>query len=379
LDPCPGGSTGEKLLLCVEYAHPEPHLHTELFVKFSRDFNDPIRDERGKHEMEGEVRLAATSRLPGFPINVPTVYFADYHHESRTGILITERILFGRGGIEPHHPKCLDHELAEPVAYYRAIVKSLARVAAAHKSGRLAPEVVARFPFDPQAAAGNPLPYSEQQLRARVAQYADFVARCPQLFPTNLTSPTFFAKLEREVGRFLAHESTIKRFLQSDPQLIALCHWNANIDNAWFWRDDAGVLQCGLLDWGHANQMNVAFALWGSLCAAGLDIWDHHLHMLLVLFADELHEHGGPRLDAEELNLHIELYAAMMGLGYLLDSPSRILLRLPEAIGASGPRDPVFLQSETARNQLHISQVFLNLWQTHDLGASLDRLLARQR
>jgi hypothetical protein len=126
--------------------------------------------------------------------------------------------------------------------------------------------VVARFPFDPQAAAGNPLPYNEQQLRARVAQYADFVARCPQLFPTNLTSPTLFAKLDREVGRFLAHESTIKRFLQSDPKLIALCHWNANIDNAWFWRDEAGVLQCGLLDWGHANQMNVAFALWGS-CA----------------------------------------------------------------------------------------------------------------
>jgi len=49
-----------------------------------------------------------------------------------------------------------------------------------------------------------------------------------------------------------------------------------------------------------------------------------------------------------------------------------------EAIG-EGPRDPVFLESDTARNQLHISQVFLNLWQTHDLGASLDRLLARQR
>jgi hypothetical protein len=318
------------------------------------------------------------SRLPGFPINVPTVYFADYHHESRTGVLITERILFGCGGIEPHHPKCLDHQLAEPLAHYRAIVKSLARVAAAHKSGRLASQVAARFPFDSQAAAANnSIPYSEQQLRTRVAQYADFVARCPQLFPANLASPTFFAKLDGEVGRFLDHEPTIKRFLQSEPNLIALCHWNANIDNAWFWRDASGVLQCGLLDWGHANQMNVAFALWGCLCAADLDIWDNHLQMLLILFADELYECGGPRLDVEELTLHIELYAALMGLAYFLDSPSRILLRLPEAISASGPRDPVFLRSETARNQLHISQVFLNLWQTHDLGASLDRLLER--
>jgi hypothetical protein len=83
------------------------------------------------------------------------------------------------------------------------------------------------------------------------------------------------------------HEPTIKRFLQSDQKLIALCHWHANIDNAWFRRDDSGVLQCGLLDWGHANQMNVAFALWGCLCTAGLDIWDHHPQMLLVLFGRE--------------------------------------------------------------------------------------------
>ena len=38
----PGGSTGRKLLLlCVR---PAPRLHTELFVKFSRDFADPLRD-----------------------------------------------------------------------------------------------------------------------------------------------------------------------------------------------------------------------------------------------------------------------------------------------------------------------------------------------
>jgi hypothetical protein len=376
-EPCPGGSTGQKLFLAVEYEQPAPHLHSELFVKFSRDFTDPVRDERGKHEMEGEVRFAAISRLPGFPINVPVAYFADYHHPSHTGILITQRIAFGTGGVEPHHAKCLDHELAEPVAHYRVIVKSLARVAAAHRSGRLSPEIASRFPFDPEAAAAsNPITYDEQQLRDRVTQFAGFVARCPQLFPANIT-PGFFEKLEREAVRFLEHEAAIRRFLQSNPDLIALCHWNANIDNAWFWRDASGALQCGLMDWGRAGQLNVAFSLWGSLSAASLDIWDHHLDELLTLFVDELHEHGGPCLDRAELTLHLEFYIAMMGLTYFLDSPSRILLRLPAAVEASGPHDPVFRNSDTARNQLHISTVFLNLWQTHDFGASLDRWLQR--
>jgi len=378
LERCPGGSTGEKLFLSVEYRKAHPHLHRDLFVKFSRDFNDPVRDARGKHEMEGEIRLAAASRLPGFPIRLPVAYFADYHHESRTGALITERIAFGAGGIEPHRPKCLDHEITEPVVYYRAILQALARLAAAHKSGRLGPEIDSRFPFDAdRAAAANPIPHDERQLRTRVAQFADFVAKCPRLFPAHIAARAFFEQLEREAGEFIRHEATIKRFLQSNPDFIALCHWNANIDNAWFWRDAAGALQCGLMDWGHAGRMNVAFSLWGCLSGAPLEVWDLHLEELLGLFAGELREHGGPRLEVAELNLHMELYAATMGLAYFLDSPARILARLPEVVDAVGPSDPMFRRSETVRNQLHMSQVFLNLWQTHDIGASLQRLLRR--
>jgi hypothetical protein len=378
IEPCPGGSTGQKLFLSVEYARPSPQLHTELFVKFSRDFGDQVRDDRGKHEMEGEVRLAAVSRLAAFPVEVPTAYFADHHHESCTGVLITQRIAFGVDGVEPHRPKCMDHELDRPIDHYRALVTALARLAAAHQSGRLAVDVDALFPFDPEAAAAkNRIAYGEAQLRARVAQFADFAQRCPQLFPAHVVTPAVFASLDREVGRFAAHQATINRFQQSDPDFIALCHWNANIDNAWFRRDASGALHCGLMDWGHAGQLNLAFALWGCLSGAGLEIWDHHLDELLALFVGELAENGGPALELAELRLHLDLYVAMMGLSYFLDSPARILFRLPEAVGASGPRDPMFRTNDTARNQLHISTVFLNLWRTHDLPASLERVLAR--
>ena len=77
-----GGSTGRKVVLSVEYDEPAPDLHTDLFVKFSRDFDNPIRD-RGKTQMEPEVRFASLSRAAGFPIAVPGVMFGDYHRADR--------------------------------------------------------------------------------------------------------------------------------------------------------------------------------------------------------------------------------------------------------------------------------------------------------
>ncbi len=375
---CAGGSTGDKLFLSVEYEHPQPGLHRDLFVKFSRDFEDPIRDNRGKYEMESEVRLAAISRLPAFPIKVPVAYFADYHHESKTGLLITQRIAFGTNGIEPHRGKCLDHELTDPLDYYRAIIGALARIAAAHRSGRLSPEVEARFPYDAAAAAAeNPIPYDEWQLHDLVKQYAEFAARCPRLLPSSIATPEFIAKFDREAAGFLQHQGTIKRFLQSNSNLIALCHWNAQIDNAWFWREPSGALQCGLMDWGHVGQMNVAFSLWGCLSGGLQSMWDRHLTELLNSYTDELQRHGGPRIEVSELMLHLQLYIAMMGLSYFVASPSRILRSLPEVEAASGPLDPIFLRNDRARNNLHILSVFLSLWSNHDFGAVLERLLHR--
>jgi hypothetical protein len=375
---CAGGSTGQKLLLSVAYQRPEPDLHSDLFVKFSRDFSDPVRDKRGKYEMESEVRFAALSRLPAFPVKVPVAYFADYDQESNTGLLITQQIAFGVDGIEPHRAKCLDHELANPVSYYQTLIKALARLAAAHRSGRLSPDVEARFPYDRKTAeAANPIPYDEPQLRDLMQQFADFAAQCPQLLPTAVTSREFIARFERESVQFLRHEGTIRRFLQSNSNLIALCHWNAQIDNAWFWRDPSGALQCGLMDWGHAGQMNMAFSLWGCLSGAPQSVWDRELPALLLLYTDELQRQGGPRLDIAELTLHLQLYIAMMGLSYFVASPSRILSTLPEAAQAVGPLDPMFRRDDRARNNLHLLSILLSLWLSQDFGAVLDRLLQR--
>jgi hypothetical protein len=212
-----------------------------------------------------------------------------------------------------------------------------------------------------------------------VARYARFAHDCPRLLPGAIRSAAFIDQFEREVVLFLEHEQAIKRFLQSDPRLIALCHWNAQIDNAWFWRDGRGSLQCGLMDWGHVGQMNVAFALWGCLSGTLQSIWDRDLEGLLDLFIQEFNRHGGPRLTLQELRLHLQLYIAVMGLSYFVASPARILAACPDATAATGPDDPMLRNAETARNNLHILGIFLNVWRTHRLGAVLQECLPQLR
>lgn len=376
-EECPGGSTGRKLLLSVAYEKPQADLHTELFVKFSRDFDDPLRD-RAKIQMESEVRFAALSRMPGFPIAVPKCYYADYHRQSGTGILITERVAYGVGNVERHYEKCLDYEIPDQIGHYRALVGAIAKLAGMHKAGRLSEDVAQQFPFDPdKLAVSERAPYTTEQLQRRVARYAAFAEKYPQLLPQAITSPAFVTELGEQVVRFPEHIAAIKRFLSSRPDFIALCHWNANIDNAWFWRNAQGKLECGLLDWGHVSQMNVAMALWGSLCGAEREIWDE-LDALLGLFVREFSHCGAPSLDVRELKLHLELYIAMMGLTWLLDAPALIEAQIPDLDQIANCRDSRFKQDELARAQLHLMTTFLNLWQTQDFGAALDRFLARE-
>jgi hypothetical protein len=376
-EPCAVGSTGKKYFLSVDYAYDEPGLPGDLFVKFSRDFRDSFRDRR-RHELEAEIRLAELSRLAAFPIAVPKACFADFHAASGTGLIITARIEFGEGAIEPMHRKCMDHRLEAPLEHYRAIVTALARLAGAHKSGHISPEAERLFPFDHDAVvAQDPIGLDAAGMRERVAGFAEFARLYPQLLPAHVAAPEFIARFERDALRFLRHEAEVKQYLHSQADFIALNHFNAHIDNAWFWRDAQGVLHCGLLDWQRARQMNVAYSLWGGLCGASLEIWEHHLPELLDLFIDELHAHGGPRLDRAELILNLNLYTTMIGLAGLINVPAIVLYRLPEAATASGPLDPVFEKNESARSFLHIFTIFLHQWQAYDFSASLETMLAR--
>lgn len=374
ITPCPGGSTGHKFLLDVAYAQPGQGLHRRLFLKFSRDFGDERRDIQ-RTEMAGEARLVAISREAGFPIRVPAGYFADYHAASGTGVVITETIGFGQVGIEPHRRKAMDHlTMDHPLEHYRAIVTALARLAGAHKAGRLGARIAERFPWDEQAASADPIRYSDTELETELDRCMAFVRDCPQLLPEAVREPQFLARMRADAFLIKHHEAAIRAALIANPDLTALCHWNAHIDNCWFWRDDAG-LHCGLIDWGRAGQLTFGSILWGALSAAHHAIWDEHLDELIALFAAQYHAHGGPPVSAAAVKEHLTLHMAAMGVARVLAFPEIIRFRLPGCTDADGPFDPMFHGVDPARNCRQVYVNFLQFWRRQDFGAAVRRLV----
>lgn len=377
LEHCPGGSTGAKLFMTVEYERPDPALHTELFVKFSRDFTDKRRDWQ-RWEMQSEVPFLKLTRQPGFPVAVPEAYFADFDAKTGTGLVVTERVAYGENGIEPHRIKCLDHlTMDDPLPYYRQVVSSLARLCAAHKSGSLSSHIDEVFPFDPKTGSADPIRYDAHGLAKALEIAIDFAKRAPQLVPAEASTPEFLAEMERTAQVVLENEAKLQRYLTGNRDLIALCHWNAHIDNCFFWRDPNGDLHSGLIDWGRVGQITFGSILWGGLSAAHYDIWDKHIDDLLQLFVDEYHAHGGPRVTKEALELHLTLHMATMAVSRVLLFPEVILFRLPEIVDMQ-PDDERIMAIDPARNSVHIYTVFLKFWLRQDFGAAVDKLLASE-
>lgn len=358
-----GGSTGRKLALSVTYRRPGPHR--DLFAKFSRDLDDPERDA-GRTQMESEVAFAAATRCDGFPVTVPTVLFADYHRESGTGILLTERIPFGRDGIEPQYAKCMDYDMPDQIGHYRALLASVARLAGADCRGAIDVDVGAGVP------TVCPRPHLDRaKLLRRVDRLADFAAAHPGLLPESVRSAPFLTSLRDTLPELLRRESDGWELLRSDADLTALCHWNANVDNAWFWRDDHGGLQCGLMDWGCVGRMNVAMAIWGAMCSAETDLWDGHLRELLDGFAHEFRRHGGSRVDVDVLVRHVLLYASVMGMTWLLDVPSHVRSTVRDLDAHSTRFDPAIRDVESVRCRLQMMTNVLSLWATYGVDGIL--------
>ena len=119
-------------------------------------FGDPLRDSFAPL-MEPEVRFALLSRRQDFPITLPECYFADYNRATATGILITERIAYGRG-----LPRQVPGLQADgPARTLPRADQSLGTSSGFHKAGRFGADIERQFPFDPDKIdAGTRIPYT---------------------------------------------------------------------------------------------------------------------------------------------------------------------------------------------------------------------------
>ncbi|MDG2002276.1 MAG: hypothetical protein P8J20_03000, partial [Novosphingobium sp.] len=181
-----------------------------------------------------------------------------------------------------------------------------------------------------------------------------------------------------EAPRFCGHEAAITQFLDAPSPFVALSHWNANTDNAWFWTGESGAIQCGLFDWGNATVMNVAVALSGCFYGAEPAFMVEHLDTLIQTFAEEFEQTSGIPLDPEELKHRLALQMATSGLMWMIDAPKLIEMRVPALAQVPDVYDPRVFDDELVRTQLHMSAIWLTLWRELDFGAQLERFLEQQ-
>mmetsp|Transcript_131994 Transcript_131994/g.422742 ORF Transcript_131994/g.422742 Transcript_131994/m.422742 type:complete len:202 (+) Transcript_131994:1220-1825(+) len=90
------------------------------------------------------------------------------------------------------------------------------------------------------------------------------------------------------------YSEEISAYITIDPNFRSLVHGNLAADNAWYWRDEKGQLQCGLLDFGGFGPTNIATTQLMSWTMAEPEMLKDHWLELADAFLDGVRESNGP-------------------------------------------------------------------------------------
>lgn len=326
-----GGGAGLKCIMNVEYESDAPYLHKTLFIKLphkhgSDRYYVSCLWDHDRPEIVFNIWLSSC-----VPCRVPKFYFGDICSETTNFILICESIPFApgppcppglaAGEIEPPYDKFKDWELPAPgaLAYYRACVRAMGTMAGKFKQNELFPpghgtlNASRMFPMPPTLSripAG--LPGMSETDRAVKPKQADMVVKfigqtARRLYADDIVDARFLSEWKSQVLHCAEYQQEIGAFKRLNQDYVSLTHNNLQIDNAFFWRDESGEVQVGLLDWGILSCSDVAGSLQGCLTGMLYDDFDAHFDDLVSEFLRAYEEHGGPRLDAELVKLHFHL------------------------------------------------------------------------
>ncbi len=324
-----GGGAASKAVLEVEYTEPSDALHTRLFVKM------PHGQARKREKylcacilVQDAAEVTFAQRfVERVPMRAPRTYFADRSELSTNFILVSELLEFApsssqsRGeparlppyALHRAYSKQHDHHLGAGVRvaeFYEVMCAKLGQLAGWHKSdAALAAELHEAFPrfLLPSAVADPP-----NVLSAKCDALTEFVgAVAPQLFPPDVSSPAYLRDFREQFVHLMSFSSKIAARLSSDPDYVAFAHPNLNIDNAFWWRDERGGLDAGVIDWAAFGCREAGAAL--DMC---LFACDHELMLsaqtsFLRAYASACRAAGGPTLDVDELKLRLDLTLAL--------------------------------------------------------------------
>ena len=217
------------------------------------------------------------------------------------------------------------------LADYLVLVRKLARLCGWYKADHaLAAELNQSFPTNHptsmSAGAGGTVSLVRQV--DSLVEFASSVA--PQLFAADVGGAAPMAQFKAQFVHMLELQPRFLEYLGSNPDYMAWTHPNLNIDNAYWWRDESGALDAGVIDWAGVGCREVTMSLDMCLFGGGWEVQEGGgQRELLAAFRDEYVASGGPALDLEELQRHFDVTLAiqlggMTGIPAQLYGPHRI-------------------------------------------------------
>lgn len=350
------GGAGCKVLMAVEYKNGPGDLTEGMFIKMPFEFTG--KNERYKNSitlmsMDWSEVMFLNLLAGKIPVRTPRCYFADMNRTTTNSIIIMETIPYAEQGTKDADPgeffaacgKYRDWDITNAVDLYYSHAKGLAQFCAWYKSISAVTDQIdlcfmdeGSFRFrqglyshvgsmswadrdanftgllqDPNLAAfvmGSGFPPNVATGFVQLGQ--DFVTKvAPQYFPADLVEKKFRDKVFKEVNEMAHYIMEIGFYSSMMPEYFSLAHPNAQIDNAFFWRDHSGEIMAGLTDFGSMSHVQMPNMLQGGWCGAEPEHMDEHEEKLTRCFLDEYEKAGGGKLDFETFFNTLKINQAM--------------------------------------------------------------------
>jgi len=350
------GNNGGKFLFEVEYLHSSPDLHTRLFAKIPHSMEGQTQSDRlsssvNKQPMEFYELNSSRLLEATLPVKIPRYYFGDISNETSNWILITESVNFrdpqrldfeGKTRsapkeqlkafeIEGPYDKCMDWCLrGEASEYYLTLVRCGARIAGLAKAGQFGPlELLGKY-FEnfgavPKEAFGMKPACTGQppnQLKVKLDSALSFMADTGKvLFPNFCSTQAWQDKFRQTMTKLNAYMAEMNYWCHSDAEYIVFTHNNLNVDNGYFWRNEAGALELGVFDWGSMGSKALGFKMWWWLYCHDFEGMSGNMDKYLSCAVETLQEFGGPSLDKEVLRMQFILTGLQQMFGLVAAVP----------------------------------------------------------
>eukprot|EP00411_Alexandrium_monilatum_P015794 CAMPEP_0175278066 /NCGR_PEP_ID=MMETSP0093-20121207/49329_1 /TAXON_ID=311494 /ORGANISM="Alexandrium monilatum, Strain CCMP3105" /LENGTH=542 /DNA_ID=CAMNT_0016573035 /DNA_START=12 /DNA_END=1640 /DNA_ORIENTATION=+ len=386
------GGAGIKVMLSVEYSKPAGDATQHFFIKIPHKMGNKSERHKVSILLNNDFPEVMFNVLfvPQAPFKCPRCYFADINRETTNYIVIQERLFYSPkkesyapGELLPAPGKYLDYQLESKGAeHYYALAKAFARMAAWYQETiKISPQLdylflvkdhcdylqgerandkdfygplETRMDFIKSWISENgeetfwthvcaPATTTSESLARGMLDFAEeFMKNCAGLFPKGVLTPAFKKQIMEEAQEWAACNGFCNYIItKAFWELHVLSHPNLQIDNAFYWRDDAGKMQSGLLDFGSICHSSIPHVLAGSWSGAEVEVMDEHEDKMCDAFVDAMTEAGGQCCTKKDFRVLLKLARGSGWAGSFINFPKLYQLVPPKELATIKSRhDP---------------------------------------